>query len=799
MFSLANHGGFVQGTHDPALLISEVHPNAASDGPAAEMHEWVEIHNPESYRVSLKGWTLEDVQAIAPLPDVVLEPGETVVVVGSSSRLPVPAGRTLVILETARIGSGLRNAGDRVALVDPYGVRHDAVSWGDIRWPRSSEPPEPHQSIVRTRLGGQTLTDKLTPWTVEEAVAQPDRHQHARPETAVQIVSALVDPSDDDSESITIRNVSDKPVLTVNWSLTVGTSLTTLRSVRINPGESFTITERDGEIGSGLAASGGHLVLRDPRGNWLATASWGNDETFHRMRPPSQGEEIHFSPFARVHPRIAWFDLHNPWHWKRTLVATTSDRQPVLDSARYPRLGAGMTNGSGVAVLNISATTFRVRADQVMQQDSPDRETDRGVWISEVYPTAGQGRNDPAYEWFELTNSTNSAFSLDGWSIADNIAADSLDGVSIPASTSLALGTSMSGPFDVVVAIADGRIGNGLANAGDQLRLIDPTGATVSAISWGDDRTFHTVKSPSADESIHLANPDAAPTLGPPSPGQLPSSATKPQLEESDNLPQDETSTPTSTPIRDTEIEPTSATPRAEPAPAPTPPLVITEILPAPLAGQPEWVEIHNPTDRTVDLAGWEIGDQGGRTPLLGMIPPQGHFVISTAALDSGTPGLEVSRIGNGLNNDRDTVSLVGPDGSVVDYVSYGGGELPAPETGLSIARVPARWVVASESTPGSADVAPLLAEALRTAAVKQPISDQGRLPIVESTASEGSDAWMIVSFALIGVILTLVIRRWSPQDSDEEDVEGSVTYSGPPDDTSGLETADDIDLPGPR
>ena len=41
--------------------------------------------------------------------------------------------------------------------------------------------------------------------------------------------------------------------------------------------------------------------------------------------------------------------------------------------------------------------------------------------------------------------------------------------------------------------------------------------------------------------------------------------------------------------------------------------LRITEILPAPLPGQPEWVEIHNQGDRAIDLSGWTIGDAEGR------------------------------------------------------------------------------------------------------------------------------------------------------------------------------------------
>ena len=67
MFSFATGPGSVYATHNPRLVISEVHPNVRSDGSSAESHEWLEIHNPEPHSVNLKGWTIEDSQAIARL------------------------------------------------------------------------------------------------------------------------------------------------------------------------------------------------------------------------------------------------------------------------------------------------------------------------------------------------------------------------------------------------------------------------------------------------------------------------------------------------------------------------------------------------------------------------------------------------------------------------------------------------------------------------------------------------------------------------------------------------------------
>lgn len=760
MFATANGPSSASASHNPGLVISEVYANAVVDASSVEAHEWIEIHNLEPYPVNLAGWTVEDAQAIAPLPAIEVPPRGTVVVVGNSADIVVPANATLVILESPRIGSGLRNAGDRVALVNPYGVRHDAVSWGDVRSPRYSEPPNPRQSIIRTLSNGQTVTDRLTPWTVGEAIsARSERYRHPRPDTMIRIVKAVIDPLDGQPESVTLRNISREPLLTVNWTLTVGSSLVRLPSVRIMPGSTYTITEADGKIGSGLAGRGGHLVLRAPNGNWLTTASWGEDQTFHDLPRPEPGAELYFTPQTRLHPRVPWFE--------------SIDRGVLVNSA---------TENGDRPGANISLPLHREQPSENVRQDSESP----AVWISEVYPNAGKGRNDAAFEWFELTNSTDAPIALDGWSIADNTSSDQLLGVTIPPRASIIIGVSTeSNPGTAHLhLIADGRIGNGLANAGDQLRLITPNGEIASAMSWGNDRTFDSIQAPKPDESVQRGSADAQPILAPPSPGTVsaPQGSTDASGRPSQPAPAD-----TLTPNEQTDDPPSSND--AQPSDAPLEEsaqdgagstLRITEILPAPFPGQPEWLEIQNPGNQPIDLTGWTVGDAERQTELSGIVPPHSRFVISTQPLEPGIAGHVVARIGNGLNNDADTITLFAPDGTQVDQIRYGDAGLPAPDQGLSIALEPERWVVAARPTPGSADVTPLLDDALRAASVRPPITDDGRLPLVPPVEGGGANAWMIVSFALIGVILTLVVRRWRPDEEPSDSKPEPAVYSGP-------------------
>jgi hypothetical protein len=94
------------------------------------------------------------------------------------------------------------------------------------------------------------------------------------------------------------------------------------------------------------------------------------------------------------------------------------------------------------------------------------------------------------------------------------------------------------------------------------------------------------------------------------------------------------------------------------------PTLRVSEAYPSPKTGETEWVEVWNPTDGTIPLAGWSIDDvaDGGSRPV--------PFPIDAAL----APG-EYRRI-DGLsivwNNDGDDVRLIAPNGKTSDETSYG-------------------------------------------------------------------------------------------------------------------------------
>ena len=124
-------------------------------------------------------------------------------------------------------------------------------------------------------------------------------------------------------------------------------------------------------------------------------------------------------------------------------------------------------------------------------EDSP-----HAVKISEVLANAGAGLDDAAHEWVELYNAGPESVELGGWSLADNVAADTLPPAALPPGAYAVVTASPDFQRQypafqgALLVLADGRIGNGLANEGDRLLLVDEEGRPVDALSYGLDREF---------------------------------------------------------------------------------------------------------------------------------------------------------------------------------------------------------------------------------------------------------------------------------------------------------------------
>ena len=321
-----------------------------------------------------------------------------------------------------------------------------------------------------------------------------------------------------------------------------------------------------------------------------------------------------------------------------------------------------------------------------------------GPQITEVRAAAGRGSQDAAFEWVEIHNPGPAPIDLAGWSLADNRAEDAIPATTLAAGAYLIVGGSEALadelPGDVqLVVMADGRIGNGLANSGDRVLLIDPSGEAVDGVSWGSDRTILVLAPPPSGQTLARSGADWSAATA--SPGAAH------RAERVD-------------PPAEAAPEPESTDSPAE-ATLPLPPLRITEIFASAGMGSREaafeWVEVFNAGTEPIDLTGWTIADNAAVDVLPGgVVAPGAHLTIGgSAEAADGTVDvvLEDGRIGNGLANRGDVVTLRDARGRVVDEVDYRAPPIPLPEVGRSIALSGDVWALNTVPSPGGDGVTP--------------------------------------------------------------------------------------------
>ena len=282
-------------------------------------------------------------------------------------------------------------------------------------------------------------------------------------------------------------------------------------------------------------------------------------------------------------------------------------------------------------------------------------------------------------EWLELHNNTSGSLNLDGWVLKsdDGTPEIKLSGT-IPANGFFLLERTND---NTISSIAADQIYKGaLGNSGENLKLYDNTGKIVDEVNcsekWlaGDNTTKQTMEktptgwqtsknpggTPKAKNSIVIqAEPQSKPE------------SEKPALEE---------------PADEVRIQQTY--PRA---------LVINEILPAPVGpdDEDEWVEIFNQNNFNVDLSEWKIKDSVGKATTYAF--PKGTKILSQGFLVLSRPITKIT-----LNNDRDEISLIKPNGEIAYSVSYE----KAP-TSQSYNRTEEGWFWSVVLTPGAKNTLP--------------------------------------------------------------------------------------------
>ena len=308
------------------------------------------------------------------------------------------------------------------------------------------------------------------------------------------------------------------------------------------------------------------------------------------------------------------------------------------------------------------------------------------VVISEVLAdgAAGDANGDgksSSYEdeFIELYNAGSAAVDISGWRLGDSSALKNYfpfppNTVIEPGSFLVLFGGGNPTGFTVPVYIDDGKIGSrGIANSGEEIRLLDDNDTEVSVISHDDSsddwpKAQSIVRHP-LDGDAFEPHKTASPTRMPFSPGR----ATDAEPE----TPEPETPSDPETPT-----EPTS-----------TYPLFISEVLADPPSGAAgdanqdgerdtytdEFIELYNAGEVSIDISGWRLGDSSSsdthfQFPADAVVAPDSYIVL----FGGGNPtGFTVpvytddGRIGNGLTNGGEDIRLTDDNGTEVAVVSH--------------------------------------------------------------------------------------------------------------------------------
>ncbi|MFH1569181.1 MAG: lamin tail domain-containing protein, partial [Gemmatimonadota bacterium] len=266
-------------------------------------------------------------------------------------------------------------------------------------------------------------------------------------------------------------------------------------------------------------------------------------------------------------------------------------------------------------------------------------------------------------EFVEVWNGGPDTVSLAGWRLGDDDADPAgwfrfPDTCRLPpGGRAVVFGGGAPAGFTAPAFADDGRLGDGLANGGDAVRLVDADGDTADAVAgldWGDGQSV--VRFPKGGPFVPHASPPG--TGAPFSPGRA----------------------------RDLSAPP-------PPGPSRLCRVVIAEVLadpPAGLAGdangdgrrdgyEDEFVELYNAGPDTADLDGWLLTDgdvsaaAGFRFGPPALLAPGQRLTVFGGGVPDprlGATRVAGGRLGNGLTNSGDDVLLIDVAGDTLDRVA---------------------------------------------------------------------------------------------------------------------------------
>ncbi len=640
----------------PPLVISEVHPNPAW-GEAGDTNgdgvrhtyqdEFIEVANLSKNPIDIGGYFLGDddtsIDRLFRFPDNTLLDTQAVAVLFGGGDIPVGER---IFADDGRIGDGLSNWSDTVRLLAPdsstvvaamtyenstRGVSYARDDEGNYRLHNEIYPEESFsvdliseaEELIEPEATGPVIPDGVVFSEILMLPEQVDANNDGvvnRPEDAfVELTNIGVDTldlsgwllGDDDIIVSQFFSFPDNVVLLPGGYITIFGGGTPVGIPGI-------VLSAEGQIGNGLSSGGDvvHLILSD--GKTVARS----------VRVP------------KATPDVSW--LFSP------------DDPPLL----HPQISGGWAMSPGTSPDGQEGPSINTAALDIFQPPED-------LVISEVYPNpaagdAGDtngdgGRHTYQDEFVEIANLGEHPVDIGGYFLGDDdVSVEKLfrfpDSTVLDTQAVVVLFGGGDMPVSERIFADDGRIGDGLSNAGDTVQLLAPDGSTVVS-----KMTYE-----NARQGISFARDDNGNYL-------LHNEIYKGKSISVGRLgPGDDSVDPEGLTVPDG--------------------IVFSEILMLPEQVDANndgivdrhtdaFVEVTNIGADTLDLSGWLIGDDDIIVSRFFPFPddvvlvPGGYVTIFGGGTPTGIPGTVLSvegRIGNGLSSGGDVVHLIMPNGKTV-------------------------------------------------------------------------------------------------------------------------------------
>ena len=492
------------------LLIYEVLYDALQAGQDAA-YEWVEIYNPNDVPISLDGWRLADNSAEDALPAIMVPAGGLIVIAANEAAFrqnePAFTG-ALVIVADGRIGGGLGNDGDRLALLDPTGTIVDALSYGDdttFLSPAAADVPAGHS--LERRDDQDTDTDTAADWTDRFPPSPGVRGIAATPTVAVTVTpsatpspspTATLSPTPDRDVTPTVGATATPPptpppsaTATASPALSptstasptpTPTATPAPDSVRLN--EFLPAPRRVDWDGDGAATAEDEWIeLYNIGPETVDLQGWQLDDIAEGGSAPfTIPDHVLLAPgdtalFFRRQTRLA---LNNDADCVRLLAPDGSLR----DEYAYLHARADVSFARATDGVGGWTDAYPPSPGSPNQPPTPTPSptpVPRTVLLNEVLPSPrdhdwdGDGRATTEDEWVEIINAGDSAVNLSGWML-DDIADGGSRPYIFPPESFLA-----PGAYHLVFRAESGVA---LNNQEDQARLLAPNGEVVDLVAW---------------------------------------------------------------------------------------------------------------------------------------------------------------------------------------------------------------------------------------------------------------------------------------------------------------------------